>query len=101
MVNPEIDSDLAAVGEAGIIAQALPYLMAELDRMEKTLETRVAMRVDSDEGLSPDFAVEAWMEKMAYRRLRNSLTKRVQLGRVAGERLEPYMNEGITGEGHG
>ena len=93
-----IDSDLTAVGEAGIIAQALPYLMAELDRLEKALETRVAMRVDSTEGLSADFAVAAWMEKMSYRRLRNSLTKRVQLGKVAGERLEPFMN---TGEEHG
>lgn len=87
MVAP---ADLADAQDAARLAGFLPYLERELAQMAAVLETRVYAQIDKKE-LTPDMALAAWMEKLAYARLGKRLRQKVTAGTSKGEAAAPFM----------
>jgi len=82
--------DMGKMVDGARLANMLPYLEAEIQRMITTLENRVFQALELKE-LTPEQALYAWMEKASYRHLLKRLTTRVRIGQTAGERIAPHM----------
>ena len=86
-----LQADLVTLSEGQAASTELPMTEKLLLKLEKSVETRIAMILESGEALSPDIAIQAWIEKFAYRRLHRRLTQQVVMGQNAGEELAPHM----------
>jgi len=73
--TPEELGDI--LGAARLLG-VLPYVKVELERMEEQVISRVFSAMDAG-ALSPDVALNAWMELRAYRRLFKRLDTRAKL----------------------
>lgn len=82
--------DLGKAMDGAAIANSLPYIADAIKRMESTLDSRVFQEIQ-DGTLTPDKALYAWLEKVAYRRLIKRLTQYVKVGIAAGERAVPHL----------
>lgn len=76
--------DLSAIRQGAELANMLPVIEAETARQEKALENRVLMEL-SKGTLTPEAALQAWMEKAAIRRLLSSFQSKVRIGQTIGE----------------
>jgi hypothetical protein len=70
------------LGEYGRLSGMVPYLQAEVDRMDAQLETRVFKALEAGK-LTPEEALSAWMEKRALKRLLQKIEHKVKLGTSA------------------
>ena len=71
----------------------LPLTEELLDKLDRAVATRIFATLLRGEPLDPTVAVQAWVEKFAYRQLRTRLTQRVLMGQTAGEDLTPDMKK--------
>ncbi len=88
----EIDTLLSKLREGELAADVLPVVTEMLDNLDKSVSRRVFRHISSGEGLPPEVAVEAWLERYAYHRLRTRLTQATQVGQSAAENLKPMLN---------
>lgn len=77
-VNPDL---LGQVREGARLAGFMPYLEAELDKMHQLLDSRAYQAV-SDGSLTPEVALNLWLEKYAYLKLQRRF-KQVIAGSVS------------------
>lgn len=94
----EIDDMLTKLKAGAMASDALPLITEMLDGLDKAVSRRVYTRISSGDGLPPEMAVEAWLERYAYHRLRTRLTQATKVGQSASGDLEPLLN---TGENDG
>lgn len=86
--------DLSIIRQGAELANILPTIEAETSRQEKALENRVLM--DLSKGtLSPEAALQAWMEKAAIRRLLSSFKSKVNVAQSIGERNAKLLDSGL------
>jgi hypothetical protein len=78
--------DMAAVVDGARLADSLPYIEAEYQKMEEACIVRMD-RLLSDGKLSPELAQMAWIELIAARRMRRRLSQKVRIGISAGTKL--------------
>jgi hypothetical protein len=62
-------------------------LREQLGKRRQHIEEGIFQHLRGDEALSPEKAVQAWLELHAVHRLEQHLRKRIQVGEAAGERL--------------
>lgn len=86
-----IDTEMSKVRDGARFAGFLPYLAAEVDKMVGTLESRMLDHI-RDGSLTPDLAIQGWMELNAYRRLMKRFDQKVKIGQTAGQALAPVLN---------
>src|SRR5690242_8899812 len=75
--------DLSDIRNVAVIQGFLPYLEAELAKMDKALENRVLTALEHGE-FTPQQALEAWYEKATYTKLLRRLTQVVRIGQAKG-----------------
>lgn len=83
--------DIAAAMDGAHLAGMLPYLVAELKKMEEG----VIVRLDNlmrDQKLTPELAQMAAIELLGYRRLSRRFDQKVRIGISAGQRVAPILN---------
>ncbi len=90
----EIDTLLSRLKAGELAADVLPHVTEMLDGLDRSVSRRVFMRINSGDGLPPELAVEAWLERYAYHRLRTRLTQASQVGQSASADLEPLLTSG-------
>lgn len=61
------------------MAGFLPHLSTMVEKLERSVENRVKTALDAGT-LTADYALNAWIEKLAYRRLLNRTQLQVQFG---------------------
>jgi len=89
--------EVAAVRDVARLGTALPYMTDQLDRMERGLDTKTLVALAHGE-LSPEKALEAWIEKSIISRMRKGLTTAIRVGTTIGERVADDMQmEGKDG----
>ena len=93
-MTPEPDTaDLIAL-ETGTQALAeLPVTASAIEDLDRAVNRRIFLILERGDPLSPEIAVQAWVEKLTYSRLIKRLTQRVRMGQTAGENLAPHMDE--------
>ena len=80
--------DAGMVQEAARLLPMLPYLEEYIHKLDKALEQKTFTKLDKGE-LTPDMALYAWQEKMAYRRLLRHFNQQVRIGQaIAAEHSE-------------
>ncbi len=89
-----IDEALSKVITGSEVAVAAPALNAMLDQQAAAVSRRVFQRLNSNETLDPQFAVQAWMELFAIHRTRSGLTRAQTVGQSAGAAISEQMNPG-------
>lgn len=77
--------DIAVAQDGARLAGFLPYLKAEVDGMEHALDNRIFQLI-KDKALTPEVALQAWLEKLSYHRLYHRFETRVKVGLAVGER---------------
>jgi len=88
--NDKLAEKMAEVSR-GLAAGSLVHLLEEeIGKLQREVDGRVETQMATG-GLTPEVALQAWYEKMAYRRLLKRLTTTADLGRVASEQLSPQM----------
>ena len=70
---------LGSVRDMAIIAELLPYLRAELTKLDKALENKAFSDLTSGK-LTPERAIEAWIEKASYAKLLKKMEQKVKMG---------------------
>lgn len=82
-MNPKALGDVRNVA---FLREVMPVLDAKVEEMVKALENRVYM--DLQQGiLTPERALEAWIEKLSYRKLISKLDQSLKMGQYQGEKL--------------
>ena len=89
----EVKDNLAALDVGQQASAELPLTEDLLDKLDSAVATRIFGTLMRGEALDPTVAVQAWVEKFAYRQLRTRLTQRVLMGQTAGEELAPDMKK--------
>lgn len=93
-LTPAMVDPLLLQASQGAMSEALlAHLMPVLEQLEADVDKRV-MRALSPGPLDPDLAVQAWIEKAGYKRLRNSLLIRARVGHNAEVRVEHLLHKG-------
>ena len=87
-VKPE---DWAAVVDGAHLSSAMPYIEVEFEQLEKALITKVLQQVSKQE-LSPENALQAWLELAATRRVIKRLTTAVKIGTSIGEKISGELD---------
>ena len=88
-----LKDNLTTLGVGHQATQELPLTEELLVKLERAIDTRVFSTLTRGDALDPTVAVQAWVEKFAYRQLRRRLTQRVVMGQTAGEDLTPDMEK--------
>lgn len=88
------EDDLARIREATAIQGLLPYLEAEVARMERALENRVLTALRNGT-LTPDDALHAWMEKSAIRSIVTRFDQRIKVGQTVGADNKALLDTGV------
>lgn len=83
---------LGNVSEA-LLAQLEPFLDTLLSAVDKRI-----MGLILAGPLDPDAAVQAWIEKAAYLRLRNLLRMKARVGHNASVRVDHLLNKGALND---
>lgn len=78
-------ADLGRIAAGAKLAGLLPYLEAEVDRMDRALENRVYDLINKG-ALTPEAAFMAWLEKKTLRAFVTRLRQKVNMGQSVGER---------------
>lgn len=86
--------DLTAIRAGAEIAAMLPIIKAEVDRQDKALENRIFMELNGGR-LSPEAALNAWMEKAAIRKMLKNFETKVRVGQTIGERTKELLETGL------
>jgi hypothetical protein len=60
-------------------------------KRRQQIEKRIFQVLESDETLSGDKAIQAWLELHAVFRLENHLRRRIQLGEAASSRIREHL----------
>ena len=89
----EVKDNLTTLAVGQQASVELPLTKELLDKLEHAIATRIFAPLLHGEALDPTVAVQAWVEKFAYRQLRRRLTQRVLMGQTAGEDLTPDMEK--------
>lgn len=84
-------ADLAQAIDGAHLSGMMPYLEAELRKMEEACVVRMDQLMVSGR-LTPELAQIAWIELIGYRRLRRRLTQKVAIGVAAGTRQQTILN---------
>lgn len=84
-------ADIAAALDSARLAGMLPYLQAELRKMEEACMVRMDQLMLNGK-LTPDLAQMAWIELIGYRRLRRRLEQKVRIGEAVGNKVAPVLN---------
>lgn len=86
------EKDLERLSDGAKLANLLPYLEAEIDKMEEGLINRVLGKMNKGE-LTPEEALSAWSQFSAYRTLRKRFSSKVRMGQSAAARVKPELDE--------
>lgn len=85
--------ELGIISDGARLQGFLPYLEDAVKQMEAGLEGRIFQLLDKGE-LTPDLALYAWMEKLAYRRLLRKFDQKVRSGQHLGQKFEKALEAG-------
>ena len=85
-----LSETIAQGHDAELVAKTLEE---ELGKRRAQIEKRIFAHLESDEALSGDKAVQAWLELHAVHRLEQHLRRRIQLGEAAGSELAGQLDE--------
>ena len=83
--------DMAAAKDLSHLIGVLPHLEYEINRMNVALDNRIFTLLEHSE-LTPELALQAWMEKNANRKLLSRFNQRIQIGQSSGERVKNILN---------
>jgi phage shock protein A len=76
---------IESVRNVAFLRELMPYLEAELAKMDKALENKTFSAMNKGE-LTPQLALEAWIEKNSYAKLLGKLSQQVRIGQSIGEK---------------
>lgn len=80
--------------ENGRIAGASGELMLKIvDELNLAVDRRVFNTILTQGAITPDAAVQAWSEKLAYARIAAKIEQTKAAGLAAGRKLDPAMNK--------
>lgn len=71
--------EMSTIHEAARLAGFLPVLKEYTDKMERALENRTFLALNQ-RTLTPEMALQAWMEKHAYRQLVSRVEQGIAMG---------------------
>lgn len=92
MSDREAIDRLGALYSTGTAASsALELMGAEIEALAAAVDRRVYSAMEAGT-LTPDVAVQAWAEKLAYFKLLQRLGRTERVGRSAARRLTPVLN---------
>lgn len=78
--------DLASLADLAKLAGFMPYLASQIASLEKRLEARVFKAIQ-DGTLTPETALNLWIEKKNYHDLLKGFQTKVKLGIAASDRI--------------
>lgn len=78
MTNPD-PTELALAGDAAVLVNFMPYLRAEVDKMQRDVESRAYAGL-RDHSLTPEQALSLWREKLAAADLLRRFDTRIKMG---------------------
>ncbi len=81
---------LGSVRDGLLIAGFLPYLQQEVAKMCQGVETRMSDAQAKAE-LTPELALNGWLEVFAARRLLRRFESMVKVGQSQGQRVAPAL----------
>jgi len=81
---------LSNVREVAFLAEVKPYLDKEIEALERALDNRTYQALDRGE-LTPQRALEAWIEKVSYHRISRKIQQQITMGQAAGERAKSVL----------
>ena len=86
------DVSLASIRNVSFLKEILPMLQAQVDEMVRALENRVFTDLNRGE-LTPEKALEAWIEKLSYRKLIGKLEQKLKIGQFEGEKYAKELEK--------
>lgn len=87
-VAPE---EMAKISEGARLAGFLPYIEQEVAKMERMVENKAYLHIMKGT-LTPEMALNYWLEKKAYHSLLTRFEQKVKIGQLAGNRLGVELN---------
>ena len=88
-----ITAQMARLQEGQAIAAALPFLRNVFQHRSAAVMQQVFRQIQTGEPLSPQAALQAWLELYEIDKLEKSLTQAVRIGQTASVELAPYMQQ--------
>ena len=77
--------DLGIIREGAHLQSVLPYIQATIAKLEAMLDTRMYALLVANQ-LTPEVALQAWMQKHAYHQILRRFEQAVNIGVSVGER---------------
>jgi hypothetical protein len=85
--------ELASIREGVKLDALMPYVADEVSKMERALENRVQSELQAGT-LTPEKALQAWIEKLSYRKLLSKFTQKVSIGQSMGQKHQSSLEKG-------
>lgn len=83
--------DLAAIRQGAKMQEMLPYVQDVVSKQERAIDNRVLMRYEAGE-LTPQAALEAWVEKIALRKVLRAFDFTIKMGQGAGVQAQSALD---------
>lgn len=87
----DMDSLLGKVARGKVALEAGAFLDEIISELELGVDRRVFTVLDRTGSIPADVAVQAWLEKHTYTKIRGRLRQEANSGQTAGRLLEPVM----------
>lgn len=82
----------AAARDMAVIDQFMPYVQAELDRLEKALVNQTLQALDRSE-LTAEQAFQAWTQLNAYRKVTRGMRQKANMTLSEAEKVAPELTK--------
>ena len=76
-------NDLASIRDVSVIGNFLPYIEREIEALTTAIDNKAYVAV-AEGTLTPEKAVNYWIEKAAFRKLLQKFNLRVRVGQSVG-----------------
>lgn len=91
MVAPKA---LKGIRDAAIMAEMYPFVKNEVDKLDRALDNRMLMAIRKGE-LTPQMALQGWIEKVSYRELLSKFDQTIKLGQHLGHENQASLDKGV------
>lgn len=86
--------DIAAVRDIAVLDQMYPYVQSTVNEMERALENRIMTEL-AEGTLTPEKALQAWIEKVSYRKILSRFNTRLRVGQDIAQKNPGILDKGL------
>jgi hypothetical protein len=92
-MGSRLEQTVVAAHRGKLAETADALIEEEINNLEAAVQLRIFVQLDEGKAIDPQEAVQAWLQRYAYMKLKQRLKKAASRGLRAGYQLEAAMEE--------